>query len=167
MRFVFTRRFYALLAAGFLLLSLSWQWPTLRRLTLAYDLLLLAAAFVDARLSRWPAGVTVKRELGGRFHLGAETEVRVLVQNEARRTFRAHVKDEYPPELRLASPREVELSVEGQTSATLVYGLTPPRRGRYEFGRMAVRYRSRLGLVWVATEAGEAQSVKVYPNLRR
>jgi len=167
MRFVYTRLFYALLAAGFVLLSLSWHWPTLRRMTLAYDLLLLAAAFVDKRLSRWPAGVKVERELSGRFHLGAETEVRVHVQNEERRPFVVRVKDEYPPELRLESPRETELRIEPHTSATLIYGLTPPRRGRYEFGRVAVRYRSRLGLVWVAAQAGEPEAIKVYPNLRR
>jgi len=49
----------------------------------------------------------------------------------------------------------------------LVYGLTPPKRGRYEFGRIAVRYRSRLGLVWVSTLIGEPEAIKVYPNLRR
>src|SRR5436305_15149156 len=81
MRFVFTKLFYALLAAGFVLLSLSWHWPYLRWLTLAYDLLLFAVAFLDARVSRWPRGVTVAREFAGRFHIGAETEVRVVVQN--------------------------------------------------------------------------------------
>ena len=167
MRFVFTRLFYALLGAGLVPLSLSWHWPALQRYTLAYDLLLLAAAFVDARLSRWPTSVKVARELGGRFHIGAETEVRVHVQNEGRRPFIARIKDEYPAALRLESPRETALRVAGQTSATLVYSLTPPRRGRYEFGRIAVRYRSRLGLVWVAAQVGEPEAIKVYPNLRR
>jgi uncharacterized protein (DUF58 family) len=167
MRFVFTKLFYALLALGFVLLSLSWQRPALRRLTLVYDLLLLAAAFVDARLSRWPKSLQIEREFAGRFHLGAATEVRVHVRNEGRRSVIVRVKDEYPPELRLESPREVELRVAGQTSATLAYELTPPRRGRYEFGHVAVRYRSRFGLVWVAALQGTPQSVKVYPNLRR
>ncbi len=167
MRFVFTKFFYALLAVGFVLLSLSWQWPLLRRLTLAYDLLLLAAAFVDTRLSRWPVGVRIAREFAGRFHLGAETEVQVQVQNDGARPFVVRVKDEYPAELRLESPRAVELRVAGQSSATLVYGLTPPKRGRYEFGRIAVRYRSRFGLVWVAAAAGVPETIKVYPNLRR
>ncbi len=167
MRFVFTKLFYVLLGAGFVLLSLSWHWPLLRRLTLAYDLLLLAAALLDTRLSRWPASVMVAREFAGRFHLGAETEVRVPVQNNGRRPFVVRIKDEYPPELRLESPRAVELRVAGQSSATLVYGLTPPKRGRYEFGRIAVRYRSRFGLVWVAAAAGARETIKVYPNLRR
>src|SRR2546421_1773665 len=167
MRFVFTKLFYALLAAGFVLLSLSWHWPYLRWLTLAYDLLLFAVAFLDARVSRWPRGVTVAREFAGRFHIGAETEVRVVVQNNSARTFLARIKDEYPSELKLEAPREVELTVAGQTSAMLVYGLTPPKRVRYEFGRIAVRYRSRLGLVWVSTLVGEPETIKVYPNLRR
>ncbi|HYX40948.1 MAG TPA: DUF58 domain-containing protein, partial [Pyrinomonadaceae bacterium] len=167
MRFVFTKLFYALLAAGFVLLSLSWHWPYLRWLTLAYDLLLFAVAFIDARVSRWPAAVTVEREFAGRFHIGAETEVRVVVQNNSAREFLVRVKDEYPPELKLEAPREVELRVAGHSNATLGYGLTPPKRGRYEFGRIAVRYRSRLKLVWVAANAGEPEPIKVYPNLRR
>ncbi|MEJ7710527.1 MAG: hypothetical protein WKF84_11825 [Pyrinomonadaceae bacterium] len=32
---------------------------------------------------------------------------------------------------------------------------------------MAVRYLSRLGLMWCQTQRGELQTVKVYPNLRR
>ncbi|HEX8071196.1 MAG TPA: DUF58 domain-containing protein [Pyrinomonadaceae bacterium] len=167
MRFVFTRLFYALLAGGFVLLSLSWHRPALRWATLAYDAALLLFALLDARLSRWPAGVRVERELGGRFHIGAETEVRVHVYNEGARPFTARVKDEYPPALRLEAPREAAVRVAPRASATLVYTLTPPRRGRYEFGRVAVRYRSRLGLVWVTAAAAEPQGVKVYPNLRR
>jgi uncharacterized protein (DUF58 family) len=49
----------------------------------------------------------------------------------------------------------------------LIYGLTPPRRGRFEFGQIAVRFLSRLKLVWCETRVGEATAVKVYPNMRR
>jgi uncharacterized protein (DUF58 family) len=47
------------------------------------------------------------------------------------------------------------------------YSLTPSKRGKYAFGRTAVRYLSRLGLVWCQTSLGEPQTVKVYPNMRR
>jgi uncharacterized protein (DUF58 family) len=77
------------------------------------------------------------------------------------------VKDEYPPEMVLSGGREARMRVEAQTVAALHYGLTPPRRGRFEFGRVAVRYLSRLGLVWVQTEMGLTGVVKVYPNMRR
>ncbi|MFL6284367.1 MAG: DUF58 domain-containing protein [Pyrinomonadaceae bacterium] len=167
MRFVFTRLFYVLLLAGLVPLSVSWGWPTLRWLVLAYDALLLTAAFVDARLSRLPEGLEIVREFGGRFHIGAETEVRVRVNNSTPRRFRLKLKDEYPPELQLLSPRELELEVGAHESRALAYTLRPARRGRFEFGRVAVRVRSRLGLVWRETRAAATSSIKVYPNVRR
>src|SRR5436309_2495089 len=167
MPFVFTRLFYVLLAAGFIPLSLSWQRPGLRIATLVYDGALLVAAFVDARLSRWPKGLSVEREFGSRFAVGAETEVRLKVLNNSRRTVTLTLKDEYPPQMRLADEREARLRVEPQTSAVLIYKLTPPKRGRFEFGQTAVRYLSRLGLVWNQTRVGEPVGVKVYPNMRR
>jgi uncharacterized protein (DUF58 family) len=168
MRFVFSKLFYVLLALGFVPLSLAWSWPDLRWYVAGYDVMLLLAAFVDARASRaLPAGVEIGRELAGRFHIGAQTEVRVRVANHTPRPLSLRVKDEHPPELQLSSPREASLEVEAQTTATLLYGLTPPRRGRYEFGRIAVRYLSRLRLVWCAARVGEPEWIKVYPNVRR
>ena len=134
---------------------------------LAFDATLLVAAFVDSRLSRVPEGLEIVREFGGRFHIGPETEVHVRANNNTPRRFKLKIKDEYPPELELLSPREVELDLRPHESRTLAYTLKPARRGRFEFGRVAVRLRSRLGLVWRETRAGEAASVKVYPNIRR
>jgi uncharacterized protein (DUF58 family) len=167
MRFVFSKLFYALLAAGFVPLSLSWGRPWLRWAAVAYDLGLLLLAVFDARRSRLPAGLEIFREFGGRFHIGAETEVRVRVDNHTPRAFRLKLKDEYPPELMLLSPREAELDVGPQESKALVYVLKPQRRGRFEFGRVAVRARTRWGLAWREESAGETASVKVYPNVRR
>jgi uncharacterized protein (DUF58 family) len=167
MRFIFSKYFYALLALGFVPLSFAWSSPALRWLVLAYDLALVVVALLDARLSRLPAGVAIEREFAGRFHIGAETEVRVLVVNATARDVRLRVKDEYPPTMRLAGVREVEMMVAAQTSAALVYELLPPRRGRFEFGRVAVRHLSRWRLAWITTNAWHAESVKVYPNLRR
>jgi uncharacterized protein (DUF58 family) len=139
MRFVFTKLFYVLLLAGLVPLSLSWGRPGLRWLVVAYDAALLIAAFVDARASRLPEGLEILREFGGRFHIGAETEVRVRVNNNTPRRFRLKLKDEYPPEVELLSPREAVLDVGPQESQALAYTLKPTRRGRFEFGRVAVR----------------------------
>src|ERR1043165_5382385 len=167
MRFVFTRLFYALLAVGLVALSFSWGRPGLRWLTLLYDAALVAIALLDSRASCLPEGLEILREFGGRFHIGAETEVRVTVNNHTPRSFRLRIKDEYPPEMELLSPREAELSVGPQESKALAYSVRPPRRGRFEFGRVAVRYVSRLGLVWREERAGREAWVKVYPNIRR
>jgi uncharacterized protein (DUF58 family) len=167
MPFVFTKLFYVLLAAGFVPLSLSWQRPALRWVTLVYDGLLLLVAFLDSSLSRLPASLVLERGFEGRFAVGAETEVRVKILNNSPRAATLILKDEYPPEMKLANLREGQLRVEARTKAMLVYKLTPPRRGRFEFGLTAVRYLSRLGLVWKQTRMGLPASVKVYPNMRR
>jgi len=167
MRFVFTKLFYALLILGFVPLSLSWGRPGLRWAALAFDACLLAAAFLDARASRRPDGLEIMREFGGRFHIGAETEVRVRVENHTPRAFDLKLKDEHPAEMPLLSPREAALRVGPHESKVFAYVLKPARRGRFEFGRVAVRLRSRLGLVWREEWAGEAAAVKVYPNVRR
>ena len=167
MRFVFTKLFYALLAAGFVPLSLSWGRPGLRWAVVAYDVGLLLLAVFDARTSGLPAGLEIVREFGGRFHIGAETEVRVRVENHTPRSFRLKVKDEHPPELTLVSPRETSLDVGPQESQVFAYALKPTRRGRFEFGQVALRWRTRLGLAWREGRAGEPAAVKVYPNVRR
>ncbi len=167
MRFVFTRLFYLLIAIGFVPLSLSWGRPWLRWVTLVYDLALLVAAIVDARTSRLPPAVRITREFGGRFAVGAETEVRVNISNGTPRVVSLSVKDEYPSQMKISGLREAQLRVEAQSSAALVYGLTPPKRGLFEFGGIAARYLSRFGLVWRETRVGESQGVKVYPNMRR
>lgn len=164
---IFTKLFYALLVVGFVPLSLSWGRPGLRWAAFVYDAALFIVALVDARVSRLDSRVLIEREIAGRFHIGTETEVRVRVVNDSPRTLRVRVKDEYPPEMRLAGEREAFVRVEGQTTAALVYRLTPPKRGRFTFGRIAVRHVSRLGLAWCQTRAGEAEAVKVYPNVRR
>jgi len=165
--FVFTRLFYLLIAIGLIPLSLSWGRPWLRWTTLAYDVGLILLAIVDSRRSRLPQDVLIQREFAGRFAVGAETEVRVNIQNNTRQAISLAVKDEYPPDMKLCGLREASLKVAAQSSAALVYGLLPPRRGRFEFGQTAVRFLSRLSLVWCETRVGEPQSIKVYPNMRR
>jgi uncharacterized protein (DUF58 family) len=167
MRFVFTKLFYLLIAAGLILLSFSWGRPWLRWAALAYDIALIALAIFDARRSRLPKGVRITREFSGRFAVGAETEVHLNVQNAQPHAISLILKDEYPPQMKISDLREAKLRVDGQSSATLVYGLTPPKRGRFEFGQIVVRFLSRFNLVWCETRIGEPTAVKVYPNMRR
>jgi uncharacterized protein (DUF58 family) len=167
MRFVFSKLFYLLFALGLILLSLSWGWPWLRWVALAYDIALVGLAIIDARRSQLPKGVHITREFSGRFAVGAETEVHINIQNSGAHAISLAIKDEYPPQMKLAGLREASLQVDAQSSMALVYGLTSPRRGRFEFGQVAVRFLSRWNLVWCETRAGEADTVKVYPNMRR
>lgn len=168
MRFVFSRLFFALLAIGLVPLSVSWQIPVLRTAVIIFDALLIAVAIIDYFLSRkLPDGVTSRREFDRRFAIGDPTDVRVVVENASGRDLHFKLKDEYPSTMLLEGARDAEMQLGTHESASLTYILTPPRRGRYEFGQTAVRFKSRLGLVWCQTMIGEKQIVKVYPNMRR
>ncbi len=167
MRFVFTKLFYALLAIGFVPLSLSWGRPILGWVTLTYDLAIIACAIFDAWNSALSKGVRIERHFGSRFAVNAETEVRIEIANHTPRDISLIVKDEHPSQMKLSGARAARLNVDGQTSASLVYRLTPPKRGQFQFGLIAVRYLSRWRLAWCETFAGEATIVKVYPNMRR
>jgi uncharacterized protein (DUF58 family) len=167
MRFVFSKLFYLLFALGLILLSFSWGRPWLRWVAFAYDITLIILAIVDARRSKLPPSLHIAREFSGRFAVGAETDVHINIQNSGAHPISLAIKDEYPPQMKLNGLREANLHVEAQSSVALVYGLTPPRRGRFEFGQIAVRFLSRWNLVWSETRVGEAMAVKVYPNMRR
>ncbi|MFN2498061.1 MAG: DUF58 domain-containing protein [Pyrinomonadaceae bacterium] len=167
MRFVFSKLFYLLIAAGLVVLSFSWGRPWLRWAALAYDVTLIILAIVDARRSQLPPDVRITREFSGRFAVGAETQVDVIIRNGQARAIALVIKDEYPPQMKLSGLREAKIRIEARTSAALVYGLTPLRRGDFHFGRIAVRFLSRLNLVWCQRFVGEVTTVKVYPNMRR
>lgn len=168
MRFVFSRRFYVLLALGFIPLSLSWNTPALRYFVLIYDILLIAAAITDYFLSRkLPDTFSINREFSKRFAIGDQTDVRLKIENSSSQNVYIQIKDEYPPEMLLNENRKAEFNVEAQTNADFIYGLTPSKRGKYGFGKTSVRCFSRFGLVWCQADLGEAENVKVYPNMRR
>ena len=167
MPFVFSRLFYLLIIIGLVPLSLSWGRPWLRWATLAYDIVLIAATVIDGRRSKLPSRIHITREFDGRFAVGAETDVHIKLQNATTRGVTLRVKDEFPPQMKLIGPREASVRVAAQTEAELIYALKPPKRGRFEFGRVAVRFLSRWSLAWCQTKVGEPTAVKVYPNLRR
>ena len=168
MRFVFSRLFFILLAIGFVPLSLSWSFPALRYAVLAYDVLLVLLALFDYFTSRkLPEELMISREFDRRFAIGDANRIKLRAENRSPKSFNLQIKDEFPPEMKLSESREAKFKIEGQTFADVFYNLTPTRRGRYEFGKTAVRFLSRLGLVWCQTELGKSQTVKVYPNMRR
>ncbi|HKN82028.1 MAG TPA: hypothetical protein VJW17_01265, partial [Pyrinomonadaceae bacterium] len=156
-----------LFALALIPLSFSWERPLLRWVAFTYDVLLLGVAVAESRFCRLPKGVTIWREFGSRFAMGAETEVRIHIQNATNRALTLVVKDEYPPEMILSGAREGWMTVDAQSTSKLIYGVRPPRRGRFEFGQTAVRFLSRFKLIWCQLNPGEPVSVKVYPNMRR
>lgn len=166
MKFVFTGRFFVLLAAGFGLLSLGWLNRGAWLLTILYDAALLLAAAVDYAWSEKSSAFRIERQMEPRFAMGAENEVTIKVANRARRKVTFIIKDEYPAQMELLTPREAQLTVPAARSRAWRYGLLPTARGRYEFGGTVLRFRTRLGLLWRQLAYNTASEVKVYPDIR-
>ena len=166
MRFVFTSRFFFLLAAGLALLSVGWINRGGLYLTLLYDLALIVAAAVDYSLSEKQTAFRIEREMEERFAMGAENEVTIRVANRSRRTITFIVKDEYPPRMELLTPREAQLTIPAGRSRSWRYILLPTARGKYEFGNTLLRFRTRFGLLWRQMSYPTASDVKVYPDIR-
>ena len=165
---VFTRRFYIFLALGILPLLLVWSWPGTKWLVLLYDVLLLAAAWLDYRnaddVCHVSSGVEVKRKLTKRFMIGAENEVQLSVINRAKRKVTFTIRDEYPPELELRGLRTLTATPK-RNEVILSYRLFAAARGDYHFGDVVLRWPGPWHLVIRQTRIPATASVKVYPNI--
>lgn len=166
MKFVFTTRFFLLLAVGLALLSLGWFSRAAIYLTLVYDFALITAAAADYLLSEKPGAFRVEREMEERFAMGAENEVTIRIANRARRKISFIVKDEHPSEMELTTPREAQLSIPAGRARAWRYTLLPTSRGKFSFGDTQLRYRTRLDLLWHQLNYPTAADVKVYPDIR-
>jgi len=165
MPFVFTRTFYVLLGGGLLLLSLAWAGPAFIVLAIVYDLALLILALIDYRVTESTAALTVEREIGDRFSMGADNSVTVVAENETRRQLSIRLKDEYPSAMRLVGTREASATMRPGETLAFSYALYPSARGSYDFGSVVGRIRGRYGLVWRQVRWPLETSVRVYPNM--
>jgi len=166
LRFVFSTRFFLLLAAGLALLSVGWISRGALYVTLLYDVALMATAAADYLLSEKENSFRVEREMEERFAMGSENEVTIKIANRAQRKVTFIVKDEYPPRMELTSPREAQLTIPVGRSRAWRYSLLPTARGKYDFGNTVLRFRTRLGLLWRQITYPTATNVKVYPDIR-
>ena len=107
----------------------------------------------------------VERHLPLALSIGSWTDVRLRVEGSGRRRLRLRAFDHHPPGTRVEG-LPAELDVPSGQGAEHVYRLWPESRGRHDFGRVALRMRSALGLLERHAEAGAAQEVRVYPNFR-
>jgi uncharacterized protein (DUF58 family) len=163
---VFTTRFFLLLAAGLALLSVGWISRGALYVTLVYDFALMVMSAVDYLVSEKPAAFRVERQMEERFAMGAENEVTIRITNRSRRRVSFIIKDEYPPNMELITPREAQLTIPAGRARAWRYSLLPTARGKYNFGNTVLRFRSRFGLVWRQVIYPTASDVKVYPDIR-
>jgi uncharacterized protein (DUF58 family) len=129
-------------------------------------LLLLGAAIADAAHARRLALPLAARRVQGSLPLGAISEVSIRLENRSARAVHIEVYDWHPPQLDVDGlPHALTLPAGGWSE--LSYRIRPHERGDIEFGRVQLRVVSALGLWRVQRFAGDAQTVRVYPDFSR
>jgi uncharacterized protein (DUF58 family) len=157
----------------FLLLLLAAPWGAtgepLVLVGVAIGVLALVAAVTDWLLAGDGRRLRARRVLDSdKLSLGAWNLVQIEITNHTTRAQRVLVRDLPPLSFSLDLPAPVfrtALVAGGQT--TMSYRVRPPRRGDAAFGDCYLRVDGPLGLVRRSfKQAGTAQPVRVYPNLR-
>lgn len=155
-----TPRGAALLLAPLPLLALGARVGALVWVAVALLATALAAVVVDGRRAPSRSRMRVRREHDDPLSVGRDNPVRVHVDVDGRGRHRAAVRDEHPPEMR-ASVEVSRLQIPGEAE----YTLTPPVRGRRDFGRTVVRVEGPWGLGWRQSSFGDTAPVRVDPDL--
>jgi uncharacterized protein (DUF58 family) len=167
---VFTPRLIALVVGGavalfFLVLAASLKTGQVVCSLLLYDGALVLLVLADRIWTAGPASLQAERIFEHRLSLGAENPIVLLIKNRSQSDLSVIVKDE-PPVCFQANTRILQGKIPAGSASRFRYTLTPPRRGDYRFGRINIRYRSRLGLflrqIKIETEPGE---IRVYPDI--
>ncbi len=135
-------------------------------LTLAW--LLGVAVLVSRELALAPgeADVAVERTLPVKLSIGVPNSVEIAVRNSSAKVARLLVRE--TPPARFEGERRVGSLVLAPRAETLVtLRLTPPERGRFEFGPVAVRSAGPLGLAGRQWDVRETDGVeaRVYPDI--
>lgn len=161
-----TRRFWWLLLAGILFPLASVVVPDLYKLLPIYDGGLLLLALVTSRLVPKGNLIRIRRRYDQVLSVRARNRVEIEIENESNVAVRGTLRDVIPDGFE-ATETEFQVDLAPHETAVLSYHLTPPERGRGDFGNMFFRIIAPLGLVAVDRELSATESVPVYPNVLR
>lgn len=127
--------------------------------------LVLVAALVDLAISPSLARIEVRRDAKDVQSLAARNAVRLWFVNRNRRPVLVEAHDETPqPGTVYDLPFEIALQPNRRQYS--VYHVEPHHRGKYRFGTVFLRSRSRLRLWTLQDERPLPQPVRVFPNIQ-
>jgi uncharacterized protein (DUF58 family) len=164
--FGLTQRTIWLLAAGLLLALPGFFRDTWGYGMLAWDALVLAAVLLDGMRLPDAQRISIERSWSNVPSLDSETEIQLVVEQNAETILECHLVDDLPDGL-VAAPATYFLRAFPRVPATLRYKIEPRERGDVKAGAVYIRYASPLGLVERWAMAPVDQPVRVYPAVRQ
>lgn len=160
-----SQRLYVLLVLAMIPLAAAAQWPELARLGFTIDVLILLALVIDFQITEKASLIQASREVEERLSIGRENEVVIRITYQGASPLKCLVKDDSPQAI-YKDQELFELSLTPGTTSKITYKLLPLRRGLYEFGRLNIRYLSKLGLFWRERQVQATRPVKVFSDLK-
>lgn len=159
-----TRKFIISIIFIAVLLALSGLVAIFFWLGLILNIALLLLLLMDWINTPSPSRISARRQCEEKLSLGARNVVQLHFRNRSNFALIMDVRDE-PPHLFDVSDEIISLILPADSDAQTSYGVTPKRRGNYEFGDVNIRYLSRFKLFKRQAKIDQNMQVKVYPNL--
>jgi uncharacterized protein (DUF58 family) len=162
--FGFGPRFLVMMLLGVLWVVPVWWSSRMIVAVIVWDLVVVAAFFMDYLRLPSPGDIRVSREFEHAPAIATASRVILHVANPGRAAIRCGVVDETPVSFR-NSPPLLEVVIAARATETSPYAILPSERGDVHMGRVFVRYQSRLGFAerWGVAEI--SQTVRVLPDL--
>lgn len=150
------------------LFFLGFWFPTTQVILDLYNVLFFLTCLVDRFLLSAPPGqIELNRHLQAKFSIHQDNRILLGVINNSTSPLRGFLTDDFPADLAPDLTLEMEVRVDPYQRTTVDYQIRPMNRGRYRFGRVHLKYASRLGLLWIVKKGGRPETIKVYPDLLR
>lgn len=130
---------------------------------LAYDAALVLLSLVDAAIQRG-SRIDAARTVATILSVGRANVVDLTIRNSSGRVIRGTVTDD-PIAFATASGLPAVVVIPPRSAVRVRYEVTPSRRGRRDFGSVAVRYGSWLGLVARQERIALPAHADVYPDV--
>ena len=161
------RTWFAVAAALGAIALFTYWWPPAALILIVADAAWVALLIADGvRLSRFrSADIIVRRDASPAFSLGRALPVALVWRNAGGRPLALRVREEVASNVILGAPRERHLDLPAGGVLREELEVRPLRRGKEVAGRLHVRVRGPLGLVWRRETIQLPWTVTVYPNL--
>jgi uncharacterized protein (DUF58 family) len=161
---------FVLLLFPMVLLGLSIYWPWLTWAVVVYTPLVMLVALVDGFYLSVPRRqIHLSRVVSRKLSIGQSNRVQLTLINHSGQTVSGMLRDSIPDGLmggKMPAAYTFPITLSPYSQQTINYELTPNQRGLYRFEQVHIRYRSRLGLLWMTWRDGRPDVVKVTPDLR-
>lgn len=117
----------------------------------------------DAFLCLFKPKFTIEREISPSFALGTQQTIHLKLDSQSKSTIKLALFDHVPNTMQVKHLPQ-HLALHTKEHAKLSYQVTPQKRGLFNFQKVQIRIKSRLGFWWHDFSYTLENEVRVYPN---